>query len=288
MGQFVIAFSFIVVVLQATTMLLHRPASSWSFSLVERPALVGSQDITEVLAAWNPHALLLTLSCIHLLMCVCKTQHNSELKRPDSQRTMPLGYGAALIVLLLLVVLILTGIKHINLVQYPTILTIIALLVALLWFLYNFEAYADDGLWQLGFHMRLVSVPLAVLSIATMGARLWPDVFTHIVLLAAAVNCLQLQKMHDAWALQICRLLTILLPTLSLMLARIQWGYSDNWLYAVAIMGCAGLLPLYVFTIVVPDGDTERNEKIRLRMAHLCTAGALLSIVVNLATFNKP
>jgi hypothetical protein len=53
-------------------------------------------------------------------------------------------------------------------------------------------------------------------------------------------------------------------------------------------MGCAGLLPLYVFTIVVPDGDTARNEKIRLRMAHLCTAGALLSIVVNLATFNKP
>ena len=65
-------------------------------------------------------------------------------------------------------------------------------------------------------------------------------------------------------------------------------GYSDNWLYAVAIMGCAGLLPLYIFTIVVPDGDPERNEKIRLRMAHLCTAGALLSVVVNLATFNKP
>jgi len=86
MGQYVIAFSFIVVVLQATTMLLHRPASSWSFSLVEKIASVGSQDITEVLAVWNPHPLLLTLSCIHLLMCVCKTQHNSELKRPDSQR----------------------------------------------------------------------------------------------------------------------------------------------------------------------------------------------------------
>ena len=68
MGQFVIAFSFIVVVLQATTMLLHRPASSWSFSLVERPALVGSQDITEVLAAWNPHALLLLCPWVDLAM----------------------------------------------------------------------------------------------------------------------------------------------------------------------------------------------------------------------------
>jgi hypothetical protein len=201
---------------------------------------------------------------------------------------MPLSYAVALFTLLLLVVLILEGIKHPALVQYPTILTIVLLIACAVWYVWNFEDCADDGCWTLTFHMQLVSVPLAVLSIATMGARLWTDVITHAVLLSAAVNCLWLQSnVVQAWALQLCRLLTILLPTLSLALAHMQWGYSDSWLYAVALMGCSGLLPLYIFTILVPESDQYRTDKIRLRMAHLCTAGALLSLVVNLAMFNE-
>ena len=34
MGQFVVAFCFVIVILQATSLLLERPASTWSFWLV--------------------------------------------------------------------------------------------------------------------------------------------------------------------------------------------------------------------------------------------------------------
>ena len=369
MGQFVVAFSFVIVVLQATTLLLERPASTWSFWLVDAspnnvmaPAAViingssvkgwqglsftfgtnysfnrdtlsiwwsnqtkpsdqqiacilstpasannnelpthcllrthATQTIKTVLKEWNPHAILLTLCCIQLILCISKTQHAREIKQKLGTITnnrdlhIPLAYGLALLSLLILIVLILTGIKDPHLVQYPTIIAIAALLGMTGWFVWQFsKGHADDAAWNLAFHMQLVSVPLAVLSITTMGARLWTDVIIHSVLLNAAVNCLWLQdNLGHPWAQQICRGITILLPTLCLSLAHIQWGYADSWKYAIALMGCAGLLPLYVFTILLPlhDNDGAHNGRVRLRMSHLCAGGALLSLTVNTALF---
>ena len=349
MGQFVVAFSFLVVILQATTMLLERSASTWSFFLLQavpnllapnmsltlsqqecfssstiiitsvqndnassnastnnnnRSTVVINNNATQnalcllqthaphqistVLKEWNPHAILLTLCGIQLLICIAKTQHSREIKPSQGTDDAPLihfpfYYGVGLLTILLLVILIITGLKHADLVQYPTIIAIIVLLLCIIWYAKTFDGRAEDMAWNLAFHMQVVSVPLAVLSISTLGARLWIDVLTHAVLLSAAANCLWLQS-SDAhpWSLQIIRIVTLLLPTLSLILAHLQWGYADNWLYAVALMGCAGLLPLYVFTVIVPEADERRNEKVKLRMAHLCTGGALLSVVVNL------
>ena len=362
MGQFVVAFSFVVFILQTTTILLQRPASTWSFWLVSaaptntalknglamwqqtagragnlsrnNTANISSQgdvlslwwsnqtdqqiacimsasssplpthcilrahtpqSISPVLKEWNPHALLMTLCCIQLLICISKTQHSRERKQEagsiprDRNLHVPLGYGLVLFAILIFIVLILTGLKNKSLVQYPTILCILALLAMCGWYVWQFEPNADDGPWNLAFHMQLVSVPVAVLSIATMGARLWTDVFTHAVLLSAAGNALWLQGgLVDAWAQQLCGVVTVFLPTLSLYLAHAQWGgYADNWKYAMGLMGCAGLLPLYVFSVALPahHDDTHAN-KIRLRMAHLCTGGALLSMVVNMAMVN--
>jgi hypothetical protein len=345
MGQFVVAFSFIVVILQTTTILLERPESVWSFFMVQavpggfnttitsvittgnanytnnsRSALNGTgltedqkrcflangdtmkgclwhthapRRIETVLKEWNPHAILLTLCCIQLLICVSKTQYNHESKHKQQDMVtihFPINYGIAIITILLLVSLVITGLKHPDLVQYPTIITIVVLLALTGWYARGFDEFVDDIPWNLAFHMLVISVPLAVLSLTTMGVRMWVDVLTHAVLLSGGGVCMWLQNgtvfVHP-WSMQIVRFITIMLPTLSLTLAHIQRGAADNWLYAISLMGCAGLLPLYVFTIILPDIDERRNEKLKIRMAYLCTAGALLSLVVNLAMFNQ-
>ena len=374
MGQFVVAFCFIIVILQATSLLLERPASTWSFWLVSafpntltylqttgtnntttgaagyvwkgvdimfktptppptttfnqlnglsvwwsapsaqqiaclttRPTTAlqlpihcilrahSTQFINPALRPWNPHIILLTLCCIQLVICISKTQHSREQKQDmgsipkDRNLHVPLGYALGLLTLLIMIILILTGLNNSSLVEYTTILTITVLLLWCAWYCWDFNEFADNGDWSLNMHMQLVSVPLAVLSIATMGARLWTDVLTHHVLLSAATNCLWLQNnLAYPWAAQLSRIATILLPSVSLGLAHMQWGSTDDWKYAVALMGCAGLLPLFIFTILVNSSEkaTSRNDKIRLRMAHLCTAAALLSLVVNLAVFN--
>ena len=251
-----------------------------------------TQFIHTILKPWNPHAILLTLCCMQLLICVSKTQHSRELKQElgsipkNRDLHVPLGYALGLLGILITVILILTGLKDSTLVEYPTILAILLLFEECARYCWNFSQHADDGRWNLAFHMQLVSVPLAVLSITTMGARLWTDVLTHIVLLSAAVNCLWLQtSLSRPWSVQLCRLVTIFLPTLSISLAHMQWGSpNDGSRYAIALMGCAGLLPLYIFTVLLVDAG--RGDKIKLRMAHLCTAAALLSLVTNLAVFN--
>jgi hypothetical protein len=257
----------------------------------------GHRTVETVLSEWNPHAILLTLCCMQLLVCISKTQYNRETKRlgtgDDEQQQatihFPINYGVAIAFILLFVILLITGLKHADLVQYPTVLTIAVLLGALLWYALTFDEYAEDTDWNLLFHMLAISVPLAVLSLATTGVRLWQDVLAHAVMLSAAGLALWLQNLTThPWTLQIARLLTIALPTGSLSLAHMQQGTQNNNMWPYALMGCAGLLPLYVFTVVLPDPDEHRQNKLKLRMAYLCTGGALLSLVVNLAMFNTP
>ena len=341
MGQFVVAFSFIIVILQATTILLQRPTSTWSFYLTQavpntaqfalenrtwlflnqkttndtllltenqRQCLLSNttdaclqhthapRHIQTIWQPWNPHAILLMLCCMQLLVCISKTQYNRETKQQQKEAEkasihFPVNYGTVIIAILMLVVLLLSGLKHSDLVQYPTILVIVVLLALILWYAWTFDEYVEDAAWNLVFHMLAISVPVAVLSIATMGTRLSIDVLTHLVLLTAAGLSLWLQNaaadFGHPWSLQIVRFITIMLPTLSLTLAHIQRGAADNWRYAVALMGCAGLLPLYVFSIILADAEEKRNDKLKIRMAYLCTGGALLSLVVNLAMFNE-
>ena len=130
---------------------------------------------------------------------------------------------------------------------------------------------------------------MAVLAISTMGARIWTDVLGHAVLLSAAVNCLWLQcNIKQVASQRICHILTILLPSLSLYLAHIQWGQYDDWRYVIGTMACGSIAPFFLITILFPtsaDLEKQKNEKFFNKISLLCSSAALLSFVVNLALF---
>jgi hypothetical protein len=190
----------------------------------------------------------------------------------------------SLLLVLLIIIMALTGAHNKELVEYPTILTVLGLLGSCLWYIYMFPNYTADDLCNLAFHLQFVGVPLAVLAMATAGVRLWTDVLGHLMLLSAAVHNFWLQRvLKHAWGVLTAKVLTVILPLISLVLAYMQ--YADDWKYTIALMGCAGLLPLFLFTVIVPSEDPKRFTKIQMRITHLCACGALLSLVVNLALF---
>jgi hypothetical protein len=286
------------------------------------------QTITTVVEPWNPHLILLTLCCIQTIVCISRIQHkretiltvsNNNSNGSGDTRTssvgdgyvpyynhlhLPLSYAIAIVGLLITIIAILQGLKDVNLVQYPTILTMVFLLGSCIWYIILFDKFGHDITWAISFHLQLVSVPLAVLAIATMGARMWVDVLGHVMLLSSGVNCMWLQSTtQNISARRVSHLLTIFLPTLSIYLAHMQWGPFDDWRYVIAMMACGSLAPLYFMAILfnTPDNDFSNNgrsngvksysadtinqNKIFNKITFLCTNAALLSMVVNLALF---
>ena len=285
------------------------------------------QAITTVVEPWNPHLILLTLCCIQTIVCISRIQHKRETiliaSKNSSSGTnnetsssnnssyvpyynhlhLPLSYAVVIVTLLISIIAILQGLKDVNLVQYPTIITMVLLLGGCIWYIILFDKFGHDITWAISFHLQLVSVPLAVLAIATMGARMWVDVLGHIMLLSSAVNCMWLQSTtQNISARRVSHLLTIFLPTLSIYLAHMQWGPFDDWRYVIAMMACGSLAPLYFMAILfnTPDNDfsqgksngvksyssdTISQNKIFNKITFLCTNAALLSMVVNLALF---
>jgi hypothetical protein len=242
----------------------------------------------------NPHAVLLALCMIQLIMTISKTQHSRELKQEtgsvprDRNLHVPIGYVLAVLLLVMLTITLLTGIPEPDLLRYPTILILVALFAACGYYCFAFADKADDGYWNLSYHMHVVSVPLAVLSIASAGVRVWTDVLAHGLLLSTAATCLWLQNgLWHPWSTLLTQILTVALPALSYSLAQMQWGAIDTWTYTVGTMGCCGLLPLLLFPLISSNTDNSHQQKRRLRMAHMCTGAALLSMVINLSSLHR-
>ena len=256
-----------------------------------------SESIYPVLEPWNPHLILLTICCIHSIICISKSHiipnkyienaanQNSEPKR----MTIPLSYSVGISFLLIFIIAVLEGIKNTDLVQYPTIIIVALLLGLSLLYIQNFAAKGQDLIWGISTHLQLVGVPLAVLAISTMGSRMWTDVLGHFVILNSAVYCLWLQSnTKNSTGQRLCHLLTIFFPLLSLYLAHIQWGKNDNWRYVIGSMASGGIAPFFIITILFhasPNADQKESEKIFYRISTLCSSAALLSLVVNLALF---
>jgi hypothetical protein len=257
------------------------------------------ESIYPVLEPWNPHLILLTICCIHSIICISKTHvipqnyvnfpKNQEENAPPKHMKIPIGYAVGVSFLLIFIIAVLEGIKNTDLVQYPTIILVVMLLLSSLLYVRGFEARGHDIIWSIATHLQLVGVPLAVLAISTLGARMWTDVLAHLEILNAAVYCLWLQSnTKNPTGQRICHLLTILLPSLSLYLAHIQWGKNDNWRYVIGSMACGALAPLFIITIffhVNSNADHRGSEKMFYKISTLCGSAALLSFVVNLALF---
>jgi hypothetical protein len=251
-----------------------------------------NQAILPILQPWNPHLILLTICCIHSVFCISMTHQSLKdrsTQNPPKRLIIPLSYATTIYILLIGIIAIMQGLNNSDLVQYPTIIMMITLIAFCILFVVRFPSHDHDFTWGISNHLQIVAVPLAVLAISTMGVRIWNYVLGHTVILSAAVNCLWLQcKTRHNVAQRICHMLTILLPSLSLYLAHIQWGQYDDWRYVIGSMACASLAPFYLITILFHTGvdmEKQKTEKFFNKISLLCSSAAILSLVVNLALF---
>ena len=327
MGVYTAFFAAGLVILQTTLLLLHRNSMQWSFSLVQHSThnvansssdspwsrciashepidcvwLHGDEEMTTVLEPFNPHIILLAITCMHSLVCLSGAKRKSELLGTAALsassswdamayrllQLIPLKAAIVLLAVLTLIVSVLNGLSHDDLMQYPTIITVVFLFLGGGIYAYFFDTFNEDLDWTLAFHMQLVGIPLTVVITAAMGVRFWIDVLTHTVLLAAAVSCMWIQFAPnlDSSTQLAARFLTVALPTFSLCVTQQEWG-TDSWQHVVALMASTSLAPLYILTLYQPpenEKDAIRAKVRRLRVIHLFTSGALLSTIVNLA-----
>lgn len=297
----------------------------------------------KALNTWNPHLILFMLCGIHFIICLSHTRfkgkHNGisnttmaiEEKKSLSITTsaaaaaaaaattdnnnsnehgkpIPLQYASTAFFILLVPIIVCQGMHDVDLVTYPTIITMALLSIAGIYFVVFAAHFHDDDRWRLAFHLQMVSVPLAVLGITAAGGRLWFDALSHLVLLSAAVNTLWLQtsnQLHGYLAQSLCRVLTLSLTTLSLYLVHVEFGQFDTWRYVVAYMACVGLAPIYILSLtpsfqVYPMDLSEllpkrepttsismqkqqmQQPKIYHNISLMATNAALLSFIVNL------
>ena len=254
----------------------------------EKHLLMSHED---VLRQWNPHIILLCICCIHTIMCLSRVQYKREHKASllmsetvlAKSIHLPLGYALGASVLLISLVCIFQGLHNSDLVQYPTILTLFLLLLACGWYIYCFDSLGENLQWSFAYHQQFVCLPLVVLAYATLGVRIWTDVVNHILLLSIAINCLWLKNnIENLNSKKICSLVTIALPTVSIVLAYQQWNEND-WKYVTGLLTCGSLVPLYLCTIV--STESHKNHKIYNKISLSCANAALLQFVCSLALF---
>ena len=289
MGLFTLCVSVVLVVLQATVILLGRDESAWSFRLVR--ATVDNATVYEdadILPPWNPHLLLLVLCGMQSLFAFARRQtHVPQHPRLMLDEGLPLSLTTVFLALLLAACIAAHAIRDAALVQYPTLVTIGGLLLGMGWFLWQHSKHChDDGFWAwaVACHMQGVAMPLAALSFALFGSRQWTDLVSLCVLLSASVNLvwIQLWRVGEVPPPRLCRVLIAALVTFCLYVGHVQFGPLDTWRYVMASMGCAGLaVPAYLACVIgPPSGKRERDHHALSLM--VCNA-SLLSMVVALS-----
>ena len=195
----------------------------------------------------------------------------------------PIKWVLAGMSILVLIAAVLSAVSSPDLLRYTTILVVVGIFLCGCVFVCLFDTCKEDLDWTLAFHLQVVGVPLTVHMLSAMGVRFWVDVLAHSTLLSAAVNCLWLQSTLKDQPLQIARFATVAIPTFCIAFTQQEWGV-DSWQHVVAIMAALSLAPLYILTVMRPmQEETGKAKSQRLRITHLCTSGAVLSAIVNLA-----
>jgi len=307
MGVFTLCVSVVLVVLQATVILLGRPESAWSFSLVRAtPNGTLAVSTTTVLPPWNPHLLLLALCGIQTIVALARRQAPAHAPIEEDAMgvdNVPLGLTAGALLAVLVSCLVVHALRDTALVQYPTMLALLALILAAVWYMWQHaafwrleeETHKEDvsgfWAWALAFHMQAVGVPLAGLALALFGSRQWSDLATFFVLLSAAVNLVWLQlrgggsrSRSRRLTLLIVAALIAVLVSFCLYIGHAQFGPDDTWRYVMTLMASAGLaVPAYLVCVAVPaNGDGVRERGYHSLSLMACNA-ALLSLVVALS-----
>ena len=257
------------------------------------------QKIDSILADFNPHLILLVLAILHSTLTMSKMNKIiwSTLKAGGSNNipidfenphkmSVPVSFAAYCLVVIIVYVIV-DGRNH-NLMQYPTILITVFLLVLGVWFLVREKSFKDDHLWFCVFHLHLVSIPTAVLAISLVGSRFWTDIVAHLVLLSVAANTLILEnRAKDIISKKLCQLIYFFIPLFCLYMAHLQWGTNDNWKYSIGIMGSASLLPFFIFPVFINQpNEPESSYKYLSKTILFTTSGAIVSLVINLAMFS--
>jgi hypothetical protein len=347
MGLFLLIVTTVIVVLQGTLILSNREPNLWVFSLLQHKTSNISASLlyhdspfaqcmsrlksmetctlwyhsikdTETIldsAAWNPHLILLVISCIHLLLSFSNSQDHFYIKEhkinssEEVVSTRIYHFSIRLTMFLLSLFCLVVGLIAANrnpgrqILDHPTIITSVVLLLATAWFTYirykNHNHNQTYHLWVMIFQLQIIGVPLAVLMISVMGARFYTDIVTHFMLLSVAVNSLWLQnhilrKKTQMFLLVFLRLLTIGIPLYCIFIAQTQWGEVNSWQQVSVFMAFFCMAPLFIYSFFPirqsffedsdnVDEDTENSKRLQLKLVNLCTTAALGSTVINLA-----
>ena len=255
-----------------------------------------------VLAPWNPHLLVLVLCGMQALLAFARARHNRLLHRqhdsaPDAAKDgmtmmtteLPLTFIAATLVLMLLACVAVQGARDLNLIHYPTLLSVASALAAMAWFFWvqpapqaaqAAPADDDDARWQLWcmlFHLQAVSLPAATLAMALLGSRVWADVLSVFCLLHGAVNLLWLGKAAPA----------ALLLLACAYVMRAQFGPFDAWRYAWGGLACAGLLPLLLLWPLSSLLELDAERRGLKHAAGLSMTAANVALIALLVCLNQ-
>ena len=321
MGVFTLCVSVMLVVLQATVILLGRPESAWTLSLVRATVVVGTGNGTAatatartVLPPWNPHLLLLALCGIQAIVALARRQAPAHAPIDEDAMgvdNVPLGLTACALLAVLVSCIVVHAIRDTALVQYPTMLALLALILAAVFYMWQHAAFwrldaaaanntkekeeedvSGFWAWALAFHMQAVGVPLAGLALALFGSRQWSDLAAVFLLLSAAVNLVWLHLLllrrrrrgGGSSSILLGALMIAVLVSFCLYIGHVQFGPDDTWCYVLTLMASADLaVPAYLVCIAVPaDGDGVRERGYHSLSLMACNA-ALLSLVVVLS-----
>lgn len=259
-----------------------------------------NQIIEPILKPINPHIILFVICCINAIFCLSKLKSKADLKSKETTAIendwsiepavpfyMSLNYVSGILLLLVFVVFVIHGVEDIEFVEYPTIILSLMLILFTIWYVMKIQTYKEDTEWINAFHMQSTAVPLATLTLGTLGTRVWSDLFLHFCLLNAAVNILWLENhFTHITSKKVCQFLSITLPIFSLYLAHLQWGKFDNWKYAITIMSFICFLPFLLY-LLITTSDGGKNLKAYGKMTTFFISSALITVVINFAVFEE-
>ena len=261
-----------------------------------------TQVIEPVLTEWNPHLILQCIICVHCIVTLYMPKH-SFVMGSSTSLFHPLYAAGGLFLLWLITALIVGfGQGRQNLLEPSTWVSCGMLFLGCVGFIYTQEWKGRDLLWNLVFELQMVGVPLTVLLLGTLGIRSYPEIVIHFILLSVAVNTLWLQNVLRGSALYLAKGLTISLP---LTCAYMTSQQLSGWEHITVFMGSISLSPLLIMPVilngetleVLHDDDIKEKthhhyhnalkehalNKFQMRLGALCTAGALLSTIINMA-----
>ena len=293
MGFFIASAAGVLVVLQTTLLLLDREPLTTTFTLVRKQTAINGTGlwsrttpvhIEQVLSHWQPHVLLLAITCVHCIIALQTYKSKTEGIMATARSLAPQG-----LFFLWLTVALLVAYTQ----EMVEVSTWVAgsFLFAAAGFVQQRRlldaAAGPDLLWSLIFQLQAVSVPLSVLLMANAGVRAYTDIAVHFLVLSAAVNSLWLQLVLHGSALYMAKLLTVAIPSISLYLSQV--GMPSEHHVPAAMGSIIALAPLFIMPVILNTDDPtlrvgETLDKFQLRLGSLCCTGALICTIVNLAS----